>query len=1211
MNNNSSSIIHDAYICEIAALPITLIADPLPEQNDKAVQVCGHHYGSQKPIIVFLEEKGGLYNKKLNKWRNTDNGHEGFGVLELLADISNRSMMGADLKQMCGELVKKQGMGADILDHEIDYREVVAPQETLTFLRRPAFNVEDLNSLGCPVYIGKDGVVKYGFDCYTASGEPYFSPDMLHKEFKIYPLLEATLPKVRRNGEYISEKIISTPFNPLFVCFADKEEKAGCIVRPAMPSFQNVVFSKSEDFSVTKVARWLGGDAVFSNSLFQKSLKKNMPRYTGYRAALDELQRDEKYQHLKDIWNVKENGKQELITVNIQDGELKADNIIYCSSMQDAVATFYHLNALKTSYPQSSELKDKTYHVCFNMGGVTFSSTQYSKAHGFAHRIYTFFPNDNESTREARMIGKKYREIYRASLPDSFHDTGAHCRRSRIYQHEVNSIRDFFLVYKMDAEQAYSNDYDLNKFFLKSIVAALPSSPLKHCAKKDKDGETKDDYWCVNAATLWEFMASEGYCRILDDNNKNDKIGRFYHLSFPFYDELDRKSMVAMTRRCLKDYARNVARPDSLDYEKICDVIEKAREINDKSIDGVPLLKLNDDEAYNEKLDHFYFKNCALRITPDNIQVVSYKNLGFYVSRMEIMPWDFRMPFFGSNIPFKIEENPEYRIRQEKLEEIRVRSLQQPTNDKLKQEYADALKEHRLWARSHRWHFNFLGKRVKDLWKPLQVLRCFANEFWYEEQEKKPVGMNLSVEQYSTIDAHLANLFFCLAIPLWRYHNTPYYCAPYLLENSVDNENKAQGGSGKSTFVNTFMGSCANILCIDGKRFGSINNSGKMSMEFSELIPKFHRLVHIEDLGKRTSMEPFYNYVMGKFRIERKFENAISIDHDKAPGIVFSSNYVMSDTSDSTTGRFLPCGFSNRFCRQNDYTGQQARNISDVMPDFNSDPQHLPMSLRNQIIYLCAMAVQFVMNCKDRVPNPTDGIAKRVETVTFGAGFLDWITHFLSHIKRKKLYGIPYDLKSCFDEYVREYLDTSEKAKASYKPNTFLGQIKDYCNKNGYVVNPSETFVKEDGDSLKQVGGYRVRNWITNWYFYGNPWEDDSTVVPKKIRELSSSSDRKSFAIWVKGSSDIPKNYEEFRDHWTKIVDAGQDPDPILDANGEVVALTEEEKKRWTDYQAWRQGKRSSGYSGVIPLGGHSFGSQETKPLTTEDIKKTEEDLPF
>lgn len=1207
MNSNPSSVEYDSLTSAVAKLPMELVVTPYPEQKDPDVMM-GSCAVSTKPIIVY-KERGGLYFEPVAKWRNTANGHEGYGVLELLSDISNRPMQGADLKQMCSELCKLAGMDEEKIKAPYDYRQEVAPQKKLTYTPKLAFSVEELECLGCTVRIDKDGLVKYGFDCNAAmeGGMPYFTPNMIHKEFKVYSISECTLPEVRRDGKMVSERIIATPFNPMFVCFADVDESAGCIMRPGMPQFKNIVFSQNVDFTTTKVARWLGGDAVFTRALYERSKDKKSARNTGYLAALKELERTEKWQRLKDIWEVKENGKQQLVTVAVAEYEAKADNIIFCHSMPDAISAYYHLNALAACYPNSLDFKDKKYHVCFNFGDVAFSSRQYGKAHNFAHRIYTLFPNDSASIREARMIGRKYREIYRAALPESFADIGGHCKRSRIFQHQVCSVRDFFLVFKMDNEQAYANDYDINKFFLKSLIAALPSSPLKHCAKKDKNGETTDDYWQVNAATLWEFMASEGYCRVITNKSSADKIGRFYHLDFPFFDELDRNSMVSATRQCLRNYARTIARPDSNDYEKICDTIAKSREINDKTIDGLPLQDIDYRASYNEKLDHFYYRNCALRITPDEIKPVPYSQLGFFINRSEVLPWDYHTPFQGNNVPFTVSENPEYQQKAKEIEQKKEMKKEDGTPMFTNEEIKAEQKKLDNWARIYRWKFDFKGISHNKWWPPLQVLRGFANVYWEQEMQLQYVGKRLGPDEIAVIDAHLANLLFCLARPLYRYHNDETYCAPYLMENNIQAGQKAQGGSGKSTFVNTFMGCCGYILNVDAK---SINPTRDISFAFSELVPKHHRVVHLEDLREKQNMQLFYNYVSAGFAYQKKFVDSVTIEKEEAPGLVISSNYALNDMSDSTTRRFPLCGFSDRFCGENVLRGQMARSPSEVMKDFTSNPEYLSPASKNQIAYICAVGVQMIMRYHAKINIPTDEAVERTEERTYGNSFMMWQADFFAHMEEKHLFGLPLNSQDIFEEYLDEYVRPSKKHRDDYKPSNFFGDLEAFCKSHGMVMNPEQTRTSKGKEGLTAYRTYyfRWRCWKRICYFGGKDWENDSTATEKVVREVKGG--QCVIFIFKADDPDIPKTFEELKARHFAFMDANKDPDPVLDEQGNVVSLTEEESERWKAYVDFKQGKRSSpGFSGTFPMGGTSYKPQSH--LTDNEVKDIEDNRPF
>ena len=75
----------------------------------------------------------------------------------------------------------------------------------------------------------------------------------------------------------------------------------------------------------------------------------------------------------------------ELVDVPLRDKDIKAKAIIYCPSAPDAVATYYHMKALRHTYPK--QFGSRWYHVCFPYGAVPFSPVHYNKMHRFADNI--------------------------------------------------------------------------------------------------------------------------------------------------------------------------------------------------------------------------------------------------------------------------------------------------------------------------------------------------------------------------------------------------------------------------------------------------------------------------------------------------------------------------------------------------------------------------------------------------------------------------------------------------------------------------------------------------------------------------------------------------------------------------------------------------------------------------------------------------------
>lgn len=1184
-------MIFDPLISEIAALPLTMLVRPADAQNDDTQTACWCPFskeegdGANTPhFIIYKNERGGLYKDPVSRWMCTRTKRQGYGAIELYAAIHNLgfwsehkgcassiTVEGENLRKVCRELAVKCGYSEDEIAKRWpsilhrDYRGVSdRPLTSFDFQPKTDFTPQELTALGCSVWVDSSNKAHFGFDTDRLDSKWHFEPYFIQQDFSIYSLTECTLPAVNRNGEPVSEKIYGTPFNPLFLAYVDAEdERCGCVFRPAM-DVPPIVFSNDEEVKPSKVSRWLSGDRVFTFAVEHRTTES-----TAVRRAIDTLDPDEIVTETKQVWAEGEdkdgvpNGRWQLTEEPIEDKDIKAQGVIYCTTPQDAVATYYHLKALRYTFPKTQQ---KWFHVAFSYGKVDFSPVHYNKLSRFAERVYTLFPNDNRSVLAARAIGRRYRDILRASLPPNMSDR-LYLHTPRVFARPVRTVRDFFLAYRMPKEESFLYDDDLDRRFVACITSALSSCPMEKKQKRDTRGRVKEDYYVIDPATVWEFVAAEGYVRDVDMES-TDKIGRFVHISGPFADELDAPSMVQRVQECLTEYARQ-NNSDPEDYRLMVQAISRDnREVNEKTIGSLPAVQVNYKDGYGPDVDYFYFQNGALRITKDDITLVPYSQIDFNIDRGEVMPWPFYMP---QSQPFVIEENPVYQDRKKAIEAKREQKDDNGQPLYTLQQLASESTELALWAQSHRWVVDWKGKQDKDMCPSLRVLRGFANEDWKTEQDLLHSGKTFSSEEQLELDGRMANLVFCLGRVLWRYRESKSNCIPYLVENTVSSNGRAEGGSGKSTFVKMFAGSCCYILDIDGK---NIEPSRDLSFSLSRYVHRHHRVVHWEDVNQNFSIKSLYNYATGSFVTQKKFVDPQEIKLSEGPGHVVSSNYPLSDMDDSTMRRVCLGGFSHRFSGENILKNKAARYISDVMPDFN------PVSLdrmsnrtRSQLIMICAIAVQFVMRFDEKVDAQKKYMEQRTLTQSLGESFLRFARVFFG---QEYVYGVPIDLDSMLEEYKADYAEASKNKNDSFSTKAFKRRVMDYCETCGITMNPPQMFRKtKNGQPSKaeQTNYFAHQAWCTRRYFEGREWEGDTTIQPKQVRELV----RTEHAVYFYRTKDKqPADYDELMATYTEFLKQ-PDPAPILDDKGNVVALTEEERQRWRDFKDRRQGKYSGG----------------------------------
>ena len=453
-------MIYHPIINQLANLDMAFLVKPADEQHIANQTACFCPFCQKKVddgvddsdtpaqqtphFIIYNNERGGLYDgvgvdddnqagHGALRWMCTKTGKSGYGALELYAAMRNLPMHGASLLRLCHDLVvrvygdnEKTRAKWPMLFGKMDFR-TIAPQtiETFSFLPKTDFNPQELASLGCEVTMVK-GIAQYGF------GKD-FSTTMLNDDFRIFAVDKVTLPNVVRNGQLASEVIYGTPWNPLFVCFATDviapQGSCGCFFRPAMQQ-DPIVFSTCEDHSVRKVSKWLMGDKVFTHAAENRTADN-----TAVHAAIKKYQPDESYTEEVEVWvenldkDDKPKGTFHTEPKTIEVGDIKAQNIVFCRTPEDALSIYYAMRSLRQDKAQDSHFQKYCwYHVAFSLGRrnfwyiergqwrqekLDFNAVQYQKMKRFAERVIMLYPNDIASQRDCGAIATKYSDVVR------------------------------------------------------------------------------------------------------------------------------------------------------------------------------------------------------------------------------------------------------------------------------------------------------------------------------------------------------------------------------------------------------------------------------------------------------------------------------------------------------------------------------------------------------------------------------------------------------------------------------------------------------------------------------------------------------------------------------------------------------------------------------------------------------------------------------
>lgn len=1111
---------------------------------------------------------GGLYAS--SRWEEVGGVEEnrGYGAISLVARLLGVDNVRGNRFMICRTISKILGMRIPWLEEENrnGFVEMTDPVVSTEAFLREDFSIEALEALGCTArrlytedaggsrvpLTGPDGPVFRlsfgpGFE-KRGKEETNFDPERLHRDFGLYEADGYVTRKFWENRLEVSRIRKSHPLFPIFV-FTQETKGSSCGIGEVwQPDWNGPIgkgcdgrrFVYSSASMRSKGVMSVDGDAVCRLVMAGEDVP----------SAVEAADTGEKLVTTRMMEEEDENGKRRQTEVDLSPSEVRVGNAVICQDALSAVRIYYALNTLSENYSYDPGLRGIFFHVLWRTSKSEWKNFDFSLLGRISTNLYIVYNTDKESCREAFKVCRMNPDVRMARLPENM------SRMFRVFSDGVIkpavSVRDFFSAYCMSEDERVLYNSDKNLMFLSFLTGALPVNPFIRKGGTDrKTGKDRTEYR-IDSACLWQLMAASGYCREVDSDS-SDLVGRYMHMDGCFVRTLDARSIIVAATECLREYARRWAFPGTEDFQKMMQAVSACRDITDLRATSLPVVTSDYRGGYGEKLDHFFYRNGALRITPDEIRFVPYSQVTFNVDKTEILPFDFCMPCVRGEEPFRIFENPEYQERLSRLEEHR-KDTENYTQLQIQQEESEL----QLWSQTHRWQFDFKGKKPEEWWQPLQVIRCFANEEYEKETELHRGGESFSEEQERVLYSRMANIIYSLGRPLFRYRGGGTSYMPYITENRNSMNDRAEGGSGKSLFVNVFMGCSGKIYRVNAR---NLRPDSDIALSLDKFEPRVHRVVHWEDWPNGLKIDPLYNYLTSGFAYRHRHNDSIYVPFSESPGHVITSNYQQTYEDPSASGRVVPTGFSHCFNRGDVRRNKPERKVSAVMPGLRDDPQDMDLELRSQIAYINALAVQFCMNTPSRVFPPMGDLNERSQKKAMGDMFIIWAKDFFSH---DHVFLCPIDLKTVFSEYI-DLCDTSDDKKNKFSANTFRKKIMEYCADNGFVCNPD---VCLNSVTERRNGYMRVKAWCRTVYF-----ADETVWGPgrrKEVRELRQS---QQCLFFVRTEEEAGKMTHERVSELLKEFYRKPDPAPCVDPEtGRPYELTEEEQADWEIYMLKKQG---------------------------------------
>lgn len=443
-----------------------------------------------------------------------------------------------------------------------------------------------------------------------------------------------------------------------------------------------------------------------------------------------------------------------------------------------------------------------------------------------------------------------------------------------------------------------------------------------------------------------------------------------------------------------------------------------------------------DEKSYGEDFDHFFFQNCAVKVTADEIKTVSYT---------QMKEWTNGEAKLDGNISLQPQAwhvivNPMYEVELQKHNDIldAAGTAEERAQENMRWDSWSTL-----------WHYQMiLDKPIEEMPAHFRFLRNTCRIFW----EKEIGGKELTGTERQIQDMYLIAMLHAIGSALIRHRSANRQQFIHITDNGTRREDLASGGTGK-TVILELLSLMRKVLRIDGKALEDGNV--KLSQELDKVIPGLHNIIAIDELPQGFSPKTLYNYTLS-ITSRGLYRASVVLEGDDLPKFVVASNEQLDLSSDSTSRRTYQVLVSDWYHPRSMDGSRPAHTPAD---DFRKEgmkevARNLSPALLNEARNLLLGCVQLFFQLPDetiRPPKDSRAMLRQALAASKDEQFTRWIAGFLQD---KRHIGTPIAQRELAISLL-DYCGTTigeKTVKAAYK--RIRDNLLDYIQTSIYVVDP-------------------------------------------------------------------------------------------------------------------------------------------------------------
>ena len=443
----------------------------------------------------------------------------------------------------------------------------------------------------------------------------------------------------------------------------------------------------------------------------------------------------------------------------------------------------------------------------------------------------------------------------------------------------------------------------------------------------------------------------------------------------------------------------------------------------------------------------FFFRNCALRVTADDITPIHRNDICTYTWDTAICPHNF----YRAQPAFTYKDGKILNLGNTKSNVLKVfiNASRIYWKEELETRTSAAMEENQRYIREH--HFDIAGPRLTEAEKDEQL-------------------------------QHLANKCYAIGYLLHQFKFMHLAKAVWVMENRLTEAGESSGGSGKSFFFNMLKKiGIASLVTLNGRDRSLTENKHLL-----ERVNQYTDLLFTDDADRNIDFNFFYPLITGDANINPKGSKSYEISFNDSPIPVFASNFPPPEGKDrSTVRRMLIVVYSDYYHEKGD--GDLYNETRTIQDDLGLEicGSNYTEEQYNADINFLIDCTQFYLDCNRNniiVHPPMENVYKRINIAEMGnSGFYEWASSFFAPESEN------VDIIIRRDEVFRDFqIDTGNRLWTTQK---FMKALKAFCENTDYIrelnprdlLGPSGRLIRKLDGKTKDCIYIRTKEEINNW----------------------------------------------------------------------------------------------------------------------------------